>query len=129
MLAVKLLDKGFLNMELMTAIWQTIYKSAWIVLYILAFILVLRLFYPKYKQYCEYQEIKQLLIAEIETKEKMVKMLRMKQERFRGDPRFVEQEAHKLGLAKPDEFIFKIIEPEKPAQSPPEDEEGEDRDR
>ena len=92
--------------------WAVIYRFAWVTLGVLLFIAILCMFMPQYRQYREYQRRADALQEQIRLEEEMLKTLKQKQERFRSDPRFVEQIAHEVGLARPNETIFRFVEDE-----------------
>lgn len=90
-------------------IWDLIYRLAWIVLFILLLIGTGVLVTPKLNEYRETQAHKQELEKQIRLEEEMLKVLKLKQQRFESDPEFVRGLAHEMGLAAPDEVIFKYI--------------------
>jgi cell division protein FtsB len=82
--------------------------------------LVILLFEPKLREYQDLRRLEAQRRAEVREQEERHKALRMKQERFVNDPRFVETLAHDLGLARSNEVLFRIqTEPEAPAPPPP----------
>ena len=88
--------------------WVTVYRSAWVALAVLALAGSTVLFTPKWKEYREYQRRQADAADKLRLEEEELKVLKMKEERFQRDPRFVEEIAHDLGLAKSNEVIFKF---------------------
>ena len=88
--------------------WVTVYRSAWVALVVLAVAGAAVLFMPKWREYREYQRRQVEAADKLRLEEEMLKVLKMKEDRFQRDPRFVEQIAHDLGLAKTNEVIFKF---------------------
>ncbi len=88
--------------------WNVIYRTAWLALAIMTLIGVLCLFLPRWREYHEYQRRRAELADQVRLEEEMLRVLRTRQERFRQDPRFVEQMAHDLGMARPGETLFKF---------------------
>ncbi|NCC50423.1 MAG: hypothetical protein EOM20_04320 [Spartobacteria bacterium] len=97
--------------------WRTIYRTAWIVLGIVLVIGGLCIFWRPINQYREYQRREAELEQEKQLEEELIKHLKMQQQRFQNDPRFVEHVAHELGLVKPNETLFKFAD-EKPGTAP-----------
>lgn len=94
--------------------WKLIYKSAWVALGVLAVIGLAMLFWPKWKEYRGYEQRREEARRQIEEEEERYLHLKTQQERFRTDPRFVEQVAHDLGMAKTNEVLFKFKEEDSP---------------
>ena len=88
--------------------WVGVYRSAWVALAVLALAGAAVLFAPKWKEHREYQRRQAEAADKLRLEEEMLKILKMKEDRFQRDPRFVEQIAHDLGLAKTNEVIFKF---------------------
>ncbi len=100
-------------------IWVVIYRVSCAALGVLLVIGILSMFSPQYKQYRENERRAEELEYGIALEEEMLKTLRRKQERFRSDPRFVEQIAREIGLAKPGETIFKFMDDPETSSPPP----------
>ncbi|MBU0676643.1 MAG: septum formation initiator family protein [Verrucomicrobia bacterium] len=90
--------------------WVLIYRFSWGVLAILIIVGVACMFWPQYMEYRENQRRVDELEQEIQLEEELLKSLKRKQERFRSDPRFVEQIAREMGLAKSGETVFKFLD-------------------
>ncbi len=90
--------------------WSAIYRSAWVALSILFAVGVLCMFWPQFRQHQEYQRREAQLQDEIRLEQDIIQHLRRQQERFKNDPWFVEHVAHELGMAKPNETIFKFVD-------------------
>lgn len=100
-------------------IWDFIYKAAWAVLGLLILLALGRLFYPQWQEYREYRRTQEELSHQIRVEKEMLNVLKQKQERFHNDPEFVRKLAHDLGLAGPDELIFKYMPgPAAPTNAP-----------
>ena len=97
--------------------WQTIYRSAWIILGVVLVIGGVCVFWPPIRQYREYQRRETELAEEKQLEEELIKHLKIQQQRFQNDPRFVEQVAYDLGLVKPNETLFKFVD-DKPTTNP-----------
>lgn len=92
--------------------WVTIYRFAWIALGVLVLIGMGFMFVPLIQEDREYQRRENVLREEIRHDEERIRELRLKQERFQSDPAFVERIAHEIGLAKPNETIFRFVDEE-----------------
>ena len=99
--------------------WQLIYRSAWVALFIMGMIGATVAFLPKWREHRQLQRERAAAEEALRLEEEMLKVLKMKQERFQRDPRFVEQIAHDLGMARPDEVIFKFHNDDAPAAVSP----------
>ncbi len=98
--------------------WVIVYRFAGVALGILLAVAVMVMFVPQYQQYRAFQAREAALLDEIRLEEEMLNTLRLKQERFRNEPRYVERIAHEVGLAKPDETIFRFVDDPPPASPP-----------
>ena len=90
--------------------WSVIYRFVWIALGTLILIGMGFMFVPLIQEDREYQRREQALREEIRHDDERIRKLRMQQERFQSDPAFVERIAHEMGLAKPNETIFRFID-------------------
>lgn len=90
--------------------WKLIYKSASVALGVLMLIALAAVFWPKWKEYRNYEQRREEARRQIQEEEERYLHLKTQQERFRTDPRFVEQVAHDLGMAKTNEVLFKFKE-------------------
>ncbi|MBN1268826.1 MAG: septum formation initiator family protein [Kiritimatiellae bacterium] len=97
--------------------WEAIYRSAWIILGVLFAIGILCMFWPQFRQYQEYQRREAELSEEIRLEQEIIRHLQRQQERIQHDPRFAEHVAHEMGLAQPEETIFKFVD-DRPATAP-----------
>jgi cell division protein FtsB len=70
--------------------------------------LVVLMFEPKLQEYQNLRRLEAQRREEVREQEERHKALRLKQERFVNDPRFVETLAHDLGLARSNEVLFRI---------------------
>ncbi|HNR94031.1 MAG TPA: septum formation initiator family protein [Kiritimatiellia bacterium] len=90
--------------------WDAVYKGAWVVLIALLIAGSVLMFIPKLQEYRRYQQTAAKLEEESRHEEEIIKHLKMQQERFRTDPRFVEFVAHEMGMVKSNETIFTFID-------------------
>lgn len=89
-------------------IWKTLHRFSWVSLVLLLLIGALAMFWPQYKRYMDYQKREQALEQTIHAKKVATLKLKNDRERFETDPDFVERMAHELGLAHPDETLYKF---------------------
>ncbi len=89
--------------------WSSIYRFVWLALGALVLIGMGFMFVPLIHQDREYHRRESTLREEIRHDEERIRELRLKQERFQSDPAFVERIAHEMGLAKPDETLFRFV--------------------
>lgn len=87
--------------------WTLIYRFAWMMLAVLFITGSGFIFLPRYQEFKELQRREAVLLEEIRHKEDTLRALRIKQERFRNDPEFVERIAHDIGMARPNEVIYR----------------------
>ena len=92
--------------------WVFIYRIAWVLLVVLITIGIFSLFYPQYRQYRGYKDRQTELREQIRHENELIQTLKSKQHKFEHDPEYVEHIAHEMGLAKPNETIFKFVEDE-----------------
>jgi len=86
--------------------WATVYRSAWVVLFILFTIGLICIFLPRCHHLRQLQQRKAELQAENRETEAMTRALQAKQKRFSTDPAYVERVARETGMVKPDEVVF-----------------------
>jgi cell division protein FtsB len=99
--------------------WSTIYRAVWVALGVLALIGLSFMFVPLFQQDRELRETEAQLHQAIRHNEAEIRRYKEQQERFQNDPAFVERIAHEIGLAKPDETIFRFIdETDEPSVTP-----------
>lgn len=92
--------------------WVAIYRFAWVALGVLVLVGMGFMFVPLFQQDREYHRRESALGEEIRHDEERIRELKLKQERFQSDPAFVERIAHEIGLAKPNETIFRFVDEE-----------------
>ncbi|MGD9872750.1 MAG: septum formation initiator family protein [Kiritimatiellia bacterium] len=97
--------------------WDMVTKITWAILIGLLIVVGISMFIPRIREYHEYQRTAARLAEETRHEEEMIKHLKMQQERFQTDPRFVEYIAHEMGMAKTNETIFTFIDDLPPAGS------------
>ncbi len=86
--------------------WATLYRSAWVVLFILFTIGLVCIFLPRCHRLRQLQQRKAALLAENRETDAMTRALQAKQKRFSTDPDYVERVARETGMVKPDEVVF-----------------------
>lgn len=86
--------------------WLTIYKVAWVILAALFLIGLACIFMPKCNRERELHRKKIELEQQNRDLTERAEDLKIKQERFRSDPDFVERTARDAGMLKPDEVLF-----------------------
>ena len=89
------------------------YKWAIGLLVLLAMIGLFKLFSPKIRNIRELQRQKSALETENTNIEQQTKQLRLKREKFKTDPEFIERVARESGRVKPNEVIFKFTDEDK----------------
>ncbi|MCK5528566.1 MAG: septum formation initiator family protein [Kiritimatiellae bacterium] len=89
------------------------YKWAIGVLVILTITGLAVLFLPKIRNIRELQRRKSALETENKNIEQQTKQLRLKREKFKTDPEFIERVARRSGRVKPNEVIFKFTDEDK----------------
>jgi len=87
--------------------WQTIYRSAWMLLALLVAVGLACVFWPVLRQYHNYRRREVILEREIQHEQRTINTLRENQKEMKTNPHFVERVAHDLGMARADETIFK----------------------
>lgn len=91
-------------------IWSLIYRISWIALAIIALVAMIFIFAPRWHEYQTFQARRAEQLRLLREKEELIKSYKEMQERFQTDKNFVVQVAHDLGMAKPDEIVFKFSE-------------------
>lgn len=95
--------------EKLDAIWRLITRIFWLVLLGVTLVALAALFAPKYVQY---NELSQRVHAMQETNRELataIRRLESNQRRIVSDRAFAERTARELGMAKPDEIVFKYF--------------------
>lgn len=90
--------------------WTVINRFVWVALAVLVLVGMGFMFVPLIHQDRELQRRESALREEIRLDQERMRELQLKQERFRSDPAFIERIAHELGLAKPNETVFRFID-------------------
>ena len=91
---------------------EHVYKWAISILVVIVAVAIVWLFLPRFKTIREQQRHKAALEIENRNIEQETKELRIKRERFKTEPEFIESVARKSGRVKADEVIFKFIPPQ-----------------
>lgn len=90
--------------------WNKVYRYLALAGVLLVLIGAAFAFFPKANQFQNYQGIKGELEVEIRASEERIKELRLNQEKFSTDKRFVEKIAHEIGFAHEGETIYQFEE-------------------
>jgi|YNPMSStandDraft_1061717.scaffolds.fasta_scaffold86344_2 cell division protein FtsB len=90
------------------SLWTLIYRTCWVLLIVMILVGAAMVMIPRWQEMRAYQQRQIELQREIETEEEMIKLLRMKQERFQTDPEFVERLARDLGLVRSNEVLIRV---------------------
>ncbi|AKJ63622.1 hypothetical protein L21SP4_00341 [Kiritimatiella glycovorans] len=90
--------------------WNMLYRLAWIFVGVLVLGSAGFAFYPKLQQYQRYQEKRAEMERRIEVREDQIRELRNRREHFLNDPEYAERIAHEMGLARPEETLFRFID-------------------
>jgi len=93
-------------------LWESIYRACWIILTVIILVIIVHLFYPRWREYQTALEEKQLLEEEVRFRTEMLNALKIKQERFHNDPEFLARIARELGMARPDEVLIRFYDEE-----------------
>jgi cell division protein FtsB len=88
-------------------LWLVVYRSASVVVAVLALVLVVCLFMPKFHRYRELQRQRQALEQENASLEGRARQIERNRDQFETDPDFVERLARERGRAKPGETVFR----------------------
>lgn len=91
-------------------IWKMIYRISVAVVLLVGVAVIVRFFHPKWREYRRAQAERARLQEEIRLNQELIRVYKLKQERFKNDPEFVERMAHEIGLAKDNEIIFRLQE-------------------
>jgi cell division protein FtsB len=101
------------------SIWNVIYRFTWVVLTGMILVAFGIMFWPLVMEHRALQQKETELLESIRTDELRIRELKLKQERFANDPDFVERIAHDIGLARPNETIFRFVDEENQDAPPP----------
>ncbi len=98
--------------------WRRIlYRGVWSLIALLLTVGLFSLFWPQYVQYRTYTRRIRELDEAIEREQTLIKKLQLKQQRLKTDPEFLKRVAHEMGMAAPDEVIFRFVESGTPESS------------
>jgi len=100
------------------SIWNIIYRFTWVVLTAMILVAFGVMFWPLVMEHRELQRKETELRDSIRVDELRIRELKLKQERFANDPAFVERIAHEIGLARPNETIFRFVDEDATTPSP-----------
>ena len=93
--------------------WRNVYRVFLIVAAALVVLIVVRFFMPKFQEEQRLRRQLEDARADVQRTAETLRQLKLKQERLREDPRYVEKIAREeLGLAKPGETVFRFVDEE-----------------
>jgi cell division protein FtsB len=87
--------------------WATVYRVSWVVLAVLAVLVAITLFSPRFRRLRELHKEKLRQEEQIRNMEARLEELKASRERFAGDRDFVERMAREAGMVKRDETLVK----------------------
>ena len=87
-----------------------VYKWGLVLLVLISIAGMAILFLPKFRNIRELQRQKSALEIENQNIEQQTKQLRLKREKIKTDPEFIERVARESGRVKPNEVIFKFTD-------------------
>ena len=93
--------------------WRNLYRVFLVLAFGLVVVIVIRFFVPKFQEEQRLRRQLEEARADVQRTAETLRQLKLKQERLREDPRYVEKIAREeLGLAKPGETVFRFVEEE-----------------
>ena len=91
--------------------WRNVYRVFLIAAAVLIAIIVVRFFMPKFQEERRLRARLEEARQDVRRTAETLRELKLKQERLREDPRYVEKIAREdLGLAKPGETVFRFVD-------------------
>jgi cell division protein FtsB len=93
--------------------WRNVYRVFLILAFGLAVVIAVRVFVPKFQEEQRLRRRLEEARLDVQRTAERLRQLKLKQERLREDPRYVEKIAREeLGYAKPGETVFRFVEEE-----------------
>lgn len=93
--------------------WRTLYRVFLVAAALLVVVILVRFFMPKYQEEQRLRARLEEARQDVRRTAETLRQLKLKQERLREDPRYVEKVAREdLGLSKPGETVFRFVEEE-----------------
>lgn len=93
--------------------WRTLYRVFLVAAALLVAVILVRFFMPKYQEEQRLRARLEEARQDVRRTAETLRQLKLKQERLREDPRYVEKVAREdLGLSKPGETVFRFVEEE-----------------
>ena len=91
--------------------WRTLYRVFLVAAALLVAVILVRFFMPKYQEEQRLRARLEEARQDVRRTAETLRQLKLKQERLREDPRYVEKVAREdLGLSKPGETVFRFVE-------------------
>ena len=93
--------------------WRTLYRVFLVAAALLVVVILVRFFMPKFREEQRLRARLEEARQDVRHTAETLRQLKLKQERLREDPRYVEKVAREdLGLSKPGETVFRFVEEE-----------------
>ena len=93
--------------------WRTLYRVFLVASAVLVAVILVRFFMPKYQEEQRLRARLEEARQDVRRTAETLRQLKLKQERLREDPRYVEKVAREdLGLSKPGETVFRFVDEE-----------------
>ena len=93
--------------------WRTLYRVFLVAAALLVVVILVRFFMPKYQEEQRLRARLEEARQDVQRTAATLRELKLKQDRLREDPRYVEKVAREdLGLSKPGETVFRFVEEE-----------------
>ena len=91
--------------------WRTLYRVFLVAAALLVVVILVRFFMPKYQEEQRLRARLEEARQDVRRTAETLRQLKLKQERLREDPRYVEKVAREdLGLSKPGETVLRFVE-------------------
>ena len=91
--------------------WRILYRIFLVAAALLLVVILVRVFVPKYQEEQRLRARLEEARQDVRRTAENLRQLKLKQERLREDPRYVEKVAREdLGLSKPGETVFRFVE-------------------
>jgi len=91
--------------------WRNLYRVFLVAAAALVAVILVRFFMPKFQEERRLRARLEEARQDVRRTAEQLRELKLKQERLREDPRYVEKIAREdLGLAKPGETVFRFVE-------------------
>ena len=93
--------------------WRTLYRVFLVAAALLVVVILVRFFMPKYQEEQRLRARREEARQDVRRTAETLRQLKLKQERLREDPRYLEKVAREdLGLSPPGDTVFRFVEDE-----------------